>query len=246
VDEGLSLLSLLKQPGFEAALVTTFNVYLPFFEEVVHRRLLSAGCRHIVLAADAHQLGEAMCDPYQVPHLAGRSYVLAPMTARGAFHPKILMLLGPKTGRLFVGSHNVTVSGLGLNAEVTNQIELDDPKDRQGAQNFRDAIQFVLAWSADQPVEIQEAIRSMSDFAPWLRGPVIAEGPDQFLGSQPDGPSLWERLRPLLPTEIERVSLVGPFFDSKLQFLRQLLRDTGARELFVGVDPDRGLGARCR
>ena len=68
----LSLLDELRKGGYEASLITTFNAYLPFYEEVVLRRLVNAGVRHNVLLMDAQQYGVSL--HHHPPRLAGRQY----------------------------------------------------------------------------------------------------------------------------------------------------------------------------
>ena len=46
---------------------------------------------------------------------------LVPVHLRGAFHPKLIVALGKSKGALFVGSHNTTLAGFGLNDEITNE-----------------------------------------------------------------------------------------------------------------------------
>ena len=59
-------------------------------------------------------------DPDEVLR-AGRDYTLVPVHMRGSFHPKLIVVLGKLKGALFVGSHNMTLAGFGLNDELTNQ-----------------------------------------------------------------------------------------------------------------------------
>ena len=72
--------------GYEASLIATFNAYLPFYEEVVLRRLVNAGVRHNVLLMDARQYSVSLQS--HPPRLAGRDYTLASVAVPGAFHPK--------------------------------------------------------------------------------------------------------------------------------------------------------------
>ena len=51
----LSLLDELRKGGYEASLIASFNSYLPFYEEVVLRRLVTSGVRHNVLLMDSQQ-----------------------------------------------------------------------------------------------------------------------------------------------------------------------------------------------
>ncbi len=220
---------------YEAAVVTTFNASLPFFEELVLRRLEVGGCSHVVLGMDAGQLAASLERPEERPARAGRDYTLAALSAPGgSFHPKLLLLVGSKGGRLFVGSHNATYSGLSDNREVTTSIEVDGPKDRAGARLLREALDFVLAWA---PAREGEALRAVRRFAPWIDGPAPATAPDTFFGSSPGGPSLWTQVQRHVPRRCRRVLLVGPFFDRELAFLRQLQKSVPDAEILIGVEP---------
>ena len=44
--DSISILDIVKRGGYEASLITSFNATLPFYEEVVLRRLVAAGARH--------------------------------------------------------------------------------------------------------------------------------------------------------------------------------------------------------
>ena len=83
----ISLHEVLKEGGFEASLITTFNAYLPFYEEIVLSRLRAAGSRHNVVLMDAAQCHAAYANDETRPRYAGREYTLVPMRSRGAFHP---------------------------------------------------------------------------------------------------------------------------------------------------------------
>jgi hypothetical protein len=220
---------------YEAAVITTFNASLPFFEELVLRRLEVGGCGHVVLGMDAGQLAASLERSEERPARAGRDYTLAALSAPGgSFHPKLLLLVGPKGGKLFVGSHNATYSGLSDNREVTTAIEVDGPKDRAGARLLHEALAFVLAWA---PVREGEALRAVRRFAPWIDGPAPAAAADTFVGSTPGGPSLWTRVLEHLPRPCRRVLLVGPFFDHEVAFLRQLQRSAPDAEILIGIEP---------
>ncbi|KAL5866434.1 hypothetical protein ACKVWM_011666 [Pyricularia oryzae] len=70
-NDDISLLAALKGAKFEASLVTTFNATLPFYEEVVLRRLQAADSRHNVVLMDAVQCARSWATPSLRPRLAG-------------------------------------------------------------------------------------------------------------------------------------------------------------------------------
>lgn len=223
---------------FEAALVSTFNLYFPFLEELVLRRLKSLGCSYIVTLADAGQVTAEISEPSRQPKMAGKRYALLPIPAAGVFHPKIGLFVGPKSARVIVGSHNLTMSGFGLNREVTNVIEVRDKKDREGAAAVQEVVEFSKAWAARSFPSLQKSLDDFSEFARPFQGPVPTESAATVVGSRPDGISLLDRVLPHLPETADRITVVGPFFDQKLEFLRQLHDRLEPTELFVAVEPD--------
>lgn len=236
--ERISLLDELRSGRFESSISTTYSVHFPFYETVVHRRLLGSGCLQQLVLADATQCAAALASADLRPLLAGNSYFLAPISAPGAFHPKVHVLLGKKNGKVLVGSHNLTFSGFGGNAELTNLVAIE-PRDRSGVAVARAALDAIRTWCADQPALIEECLKAAEDAAPWLRGPIPTEARELLLWSSPaKTPSLWDQLRAHVRGRCSRVTVIGPFFDRELTFLCRLLEDLGPAELIVGVDPD--------
>lgn len=92
MSEPISILDVIKRGGFEASLITTFNATLPFYEEVVLRKLVGAGCRHNVVLMDRSQCAISWASEATRPRLAGHAYTLLPIAAPGAFHPKLCIL----------------------------------------------------------------------------------------------------------------------------------------------------------
>lgn len=133
MSDEVSLLEVIKRGGYEASLITTFNATLPFYEEVLLRKLVAAGCRHNVVLMDRGQCAASWESQATRPRLAGHAYTLLPIGVSGAFHPKVCLLLGAKKASILVGSHNLTLSGLGFNREITNWIEVGGAKDGEGA-----------------------------------------------------------------------------------------------------------------
>ena len=236
--EAISMLQDLRKGKYEVSLVTTFNVYFPFYEDVLLRHFVSAGCRHNLLLMDARQCGAALQAASTRPRFAGNSYSLLPIRAAKAFHPKLLFLIGKSRGQLFVGSHNATLAGFSHNREITNRFELSGEKDRQALAAIQSAWEFIKAWANGLPGPLQSALTEIEEFAGWLKGQVPSDLDTGFIGAMPTGASLWERVKQRLPDGVKRVTVVGPYFDSDLQFLKRLSAEFAPAELIVGVDPN--------
>lgn len=236
----ISLFDEIEKGGFQTSLITTYNAYLPFYEEVILRKLISKGMHHNTVLMDKNQfLHSVKSSP---PRFAGTHYSLFPMHSPGAYHPKILFLAGKKKGVLLIGSHNLTLSGFGYNRELTNVIRYSESEpDEEALSIIRSTWFQVNEWFKSQsfPESLTDMIRKIEGFAPWLRGEIGDVGNDVFvLSSQANKQSLFKQLSENIDGEVNRVILTGAFFDSELKFLQEIRKILNPTEIFVGVDPD--------
>lgn len=247
----LSLFDEFKSRSYDASLIATYNALLPFYENVLLRRLAAKGCLHNVVMMDARQCGAVLADNGGRPTRAGRDYSLIPIRAEGAFHPKIILLVARSHGVLLVGSHNLTMSGFGLNGELTTRFEYSPDKNRSKdwatLATFQSAFRFLKDWAGSQPEEIQEMLDRFEQLAPWLRDLLPADAESYFIGSQRNGQPLWDMVRAKLPDRARQITVVGPFFDPDLAFLQQLNKEFAPKNLVIGLDPRRtGITRRAR
>ncbi|MBL0419733.1 hypothetical protein JI739_05155 [Ramlibacter sp. AW1] len=240
--EAVSILDIVKRGGYEASLITTFNATLPFYEEVVLRRLVAVGVRHNIVLMDAVQCAQSWASEASRPRLAGHAYTLVPMRMHGAFHPKICVLVGPKKAAVLIGSHNLTLSGFGYNHEVTNWIEVEGPKDAEGAAALTDTWALIEQWIEQQrpflPEQVVDTAKAFSNFLQPLTQRAPPAGHSGVLGQFRGSPTLWAQLIPQLPEETKRVAVIGAFFDSGCKFLRTLEAQWPLAEVVVAIDPE--------
>ena len=237
----VSLLDELRKGGFQASLITTFNAYLPFYEDVVLRRLVNAGVRHNSLLMDARQFNISL--EQHPPRCAGRSYTLAPIGVSGAFHPKLIFLVGKKKGLIIVGSHNMTLTGFGFNRELTNIIRITPTSDESGVsianQVWSELHHWIDTSSKDIPSRVLESILKLRDSAPWLStNASITDSNVQLLAGRAGGPTLWEQLRDLVRSPVKEIFLTGAFFDKNLDFLNRIQTDLQPNQIVVAIDPN--------
>jgi hypothetical protein len=233
LPERLSLYDEVRSRGYEASIIGTYNLNFHFYERVVLRRLQSSGCRHNIVLADGAQCAEALASGDFHPKLCGSAYTILPIHCASAFHPKFIMLLGRKKARLIVGSHNLTISGFGLNREIATTF--DAKPEEASALIARKVWGFVNAWTEGFPREIQQVISSTERISPWLTAFDEEDPQSPLLCSLPSGPSLWNQLRPLLPQKVRRIYIISPFFDSKLAFVRTLMNELNPKECLIAV-----------
>lgn len=241
----LSLLEIIgeRRKKYELSFITTFNAYLPFYEQIVFRQLKNAGCRANVLLMDERQFLNSITDTHNRPKLAGLDYTLIPVNNRGGvFHPKILLLVGKENGLLCVGSHNMTFSGFGKNREMTVCFELGANKDsKKDLFTFQKVWRSLRQWSATQPPELLAAFDLAEQRADWLTEKIepATKRDVSFFATAPssDGASLWEQTRCQIPDSIRRATLIAPFFDDNLAFLEKITGDLNPKEFIVGIEP---------
>jgi len=236
--EKISLFKELKKGGYESCVITTFNVYFPFYEEVLLRRMRSCGVQQNSVLIDAGMCQAAMDDAY--PLMAGRHYTLAPMNCKAAFHPKIVLLLGKKKGLLAVGSHNLTFSGYGFNAEVSNVIRYKNDSDKDTVALFWQAWIAIQTWLDDYGQNLSVSARQSIDTSiigvDWLK-PIDPdeESDTQLFFSSTSTAPLWEQVEPFVPANPRSCSVVGAFFDNKLRFLDRFIDDVVPDNCIVGI-----------
>ena len=88
-----------------------FTVNLPFLEKVAIRAARDLGAR-VTVVGDAAQ---SLYDPVDVRL---RSYITGWAACRGAFHPKLALLMGDHDIAAAIGSGNPTMAGWGHNDEL--------------------------------------------------------------------------------------------------------------------------------
>ena len=237
----LSLIDELRKGGYEGSLITTFNAYFPFYEEVVLRRLVNAGVRHNVLMMDAQQYTTSISN--HPPRLAGRRYTLLPVDVLGAFHPKLILLVGKNKALVAIGSHNMTLAGFGFNRELTNVVRIDGTNDSEGLAVATQVWDAIEGWSElasrHLPNHLVKMIQRIRDFAPTgfgLKGE--RSGEVRALAGEPGREPLWSQLRRSVRGRVTQVAITGAFFDNELRFLRRVHDDLQPARMVIGIDPE--------
>jgi hypothetical protein len=67
--------------------------------------------------AMAKEAGMSLEDP-RAAREAGRTYVAGLAHCDGAFHPKLMLIVGPERALVAIGSGNLTLAGWGFNTEL--------------------------------------------------------------------------------------------------------------------------------
>lgn len=111
--------------GFHTSIVTTFGVDFDAYENIAASRFRSAGSRNNMLVVDRRMLAFALSTDSNLPAEAGRQYSVSGASARGVFHPKLILQFGRSQGRLIIASANATATGFAGNLELVGIVECD-------------------------------------------------------------------------------------------------------------------------
>lgn len=217
------LTELSRSSGFDIALMTTFNFEIPFFERAILGPLLANNVRKISVFIDAEEFNRSLTDVNSSG--LGRKYVVNPVPMTGAFHPKIILLLGEKCARLFVGSANFTTTGLMTNNEVFNFIDYT-PQKPEYLDVINDAINFFLDMNSRSYGLDDRLIKDVKDYTYYHR--TAPNGHLRLLFNTRH--SFLEQLRDLLPANISSVRIAVPYYDNQLSAVQQF------REMFPDAD----------
>lgn len=221
------------------AVILTHNIDFVFVQAVIIPALRKCGSPSVTVFADADCAAEAY--GYQARVLAdlGRRYRVVPVAMRTGcrFHPKALLLAGPESATLLVGSGNLTFGGWRENGEVW--FRYDSGEDGTAAlAAFRAYLREVVE-RCPRPetlmAEVEEA------FDPGTRAwAVNMEEPGVLVGQVGRGEPMLERMVTVFGDGgVDELFVCAPYFDENAAALRTLQVRLGSPPTRVLVQSER-------
>lgn len=229
-----------SDPGFHTSIATTFCMDFDAYESLALSRLRSAGCTNNLVVMDAGMMSYALDTAPVLPEHAGRYYTLSGVSARGVFHPKLLLQLGRTTGRLVVGSANLTAPGLAGNLEVVGAIQ---GIDASGKAIIASAWRYLSQFLDSDDEAVGHQLEWMRRRTSWLfdadvaNEPVpLSEGGSALFVSDHGAAGVMEQFLSLVEGDVRRLVVVSPYWDEDLNTLRELSSRLNARETVALID----------
>lgn len=232
------LLQRLKVGSYENCAIVTYNADLFFFEQVVLPTLRSHGCNNNLILMDLKQYEASLLSAAHDLRSLGKSYSVWPVSATGAFHPKLIFQSGRRGGRLILGSGNLTVRGFSSNWELFSEIQRGGETDNDGL--FQQVWDFVRTVSEGVIGAPERQLRQFEETSHWLLE--TSEPPDwpRLMVARPEGPSIVAQLRDMVgDTIVRRLIVVAPFFDARLHGIRELVETFKPRQSWLVIQPDK-------
>lgn len=227
-----------RASGFHSAIMSTFSFDPIAFENVTLTNLKSSGCRNVAVLVDSRMLRQAIIDIGSPAH-AGIRYHLAPRALQACFHPKIVIQLGRETGRLLVGSSNLTSAGMISNLEAFTILE----KTAENAGLFSAALNYIDRHSHPSDKAMAQALRLAREMTPWLKSAEAVTTVDAENGTRigfftdTQSASIGEQfVSELADDTIRRLIVVSPFWDQDLTAVTKLREMLGRPTTFLIPD----------
>jgi len=234
----LDIVDLLARSRFDvrSSIVLTYSLDLPLYDGLIRRVLNRSGVWNQMVFCDfrcflkENQVHSG--DTY-----AGKHYSITPILQTGAFHPKVYMLLGPKHGRMLIGSGNATIGGLLKNAELFSLFDYDADVNAGPHSAFSQVFRFAEGLTLRASKTVRNQIKTAHQIAKWLDLPPIDDGRKVLIGG-PGHPKLFAQVVAQLKTKkVDDLVFCSSSFDRSLGAIRRLVSLSKSKPVCI-VQPD--------
>lgn len=222
-----------RDPGYPRAIALTYSFHPLFFERIILRDLWYGGTGDISIIADQGEVQDAITRYAGQFNFLGKKYLLSAANTRGAFHPKVLLRIGPKGAKLLLGTGNMTFAGWGGNKDLALDLALaaDNPESPAIVNNVLDHITPYLTTDS-----AREGLARIRDY-PWLIG---SEGnvDHTLLLTKPEQPLAEQLLKRWSGRRFSRMFAFTGSTDEKGAFIEWCHRQFGVDECVISVSPE--------
>ncbi len=204
-------------------LFLSFTLDLGFFEQAALSAAQALGAR-VTVVGDA---GVVRPDPRAVRR-AGRGYLAGLAAAQGSFHPKLLVIAGPATATVAVGSGNLTLAGWQDNHELWTVLRAGpdrSPGTLGGVAQWLDTLPSLVRFGQHVPEALGRTADLLRSFPTTEPGPTVVSpvfGP--VIDQLPEGP-------------VDELAVCCPFHDPGAVALGQLCERLQPARLVVAIQP---------
>ena len=230
-----NLVDTLSKGTFHNAFLCTFSFDARFFEDYCLEKLdcLNSNGNITVLTDRAIYNQIALLPADQRPKQVNLRYLLVPIDVAGCFHSKLFLLTSSRTGRLIVGSANLTRAGLTTNAELVNLFDFELDEQETFLPLFQDAYQFLLLIAKRWPSEaLISNLNELEQKTPWLTKASERAVHAPRLLHNLEKP-LWGQIVSEVPRPIDRLSILSRFFDESPAILDQAIAEIAPKKVTI-------------
>lgn len=203
---------IVKSYDYKIALFSSFNFEIGYFERAILNKLFDNGIRKVSLFIDSQEFEIALMnlDRSSLNIGLGKRYIVSPVDINGAFHPKMVLLLGEKKAKLIVASANIKTSGYEKNNEVFNITEYTNKKPEY-QDIIVEAIRYFMSLDSISYGLDSSLIKECSDFFYYSKN--RKNGERYFIGNI-DEPII-DQLKTIIVEDVKELRIAVPYFDNK-------------------------------
>ena len=220
--------------------ILTHNIDFVFVQSVVIPALRQCGSPAVTIFADADCAAQTYQHQARVLSGLGLRYRVVPVAMKTGFrfHPKAVLLSGPKTATLLIGSGNLTFGGWRENGEIWFRHDTD--ADGTGSfAGFRSYLNEIVELCAEPreavATEVEESFDSNT--RTWA---AAMDPPELVLGRAGRGGSMLEQMKGVFGAGgAEHLYVCAPYFDENAEAVQAMSQALGAASSTILVQSKR-------
>lgn len=216
---------------YSSCIITSYTFDFTFFEERVLPVLRTSHIKNVNVFVDGNYLDRTLEESSLNAFKHHRTYSLNPIYSKGVFHPKIMLLTGPKHGLLIIGSGNLTSSGISTNDEIWSAFHINS-LDSPNIPLFAEAWTYLEVLFKEVNGFNKQKIDWIYQRATWVNELAGIRNTNfinintdlsiAFLANTNEA-SIYNRLKKLLPKEkLLQLNIISPYFDENAQAVQSL------------------------
>jgi len=236
--------SAIKTEGFTGAIFLTYSLNLTFFEQILASTLDEAGCSNVLILADPDGYQQALEMGVKSINGVGLRYVCVPVQRKGQGiqHGKMLCMVGPKNGRLLIGSGNLTFQGYGRNLELYSLFNYSSTGSSTDQEPFCAAWDLIqkLVSEMELPEAARQQIVTIQEKVTWLKNNSSTSEKNVWHNHSR---SILDQLLDWRQTHgfvgpVKSIQAVSPYYDQHLLALKKIASDLSPNKLNIYLDPN--------
>lgn len=216
--------------NYHSCIMTSFSFDYVFFEQRLLPVFRANSIRNIIVLADGSSLDYANEQLIHGKAEKSLGYSICPVYHNYAFHPKVMLIAGEKEGLLFIGSGNLTNSGISTNDEIWSAFRfVDNEEDTKFI--FGSAWAYLKSFTQHLKATNLQKINWIEDYAPWIkelpvdsdRGTIEKHGLDIWFMRNKPGSPIFSQTATLIPAAaVQSITVVSPYYDEQGDLLEKL------------------------
>jgi len=226
----LDLLDQFDRAPSKIAFIATYEFNAQFFERRLLAKRTFGSAERVVVFMDQGRYHDLISAGLTVSGF-NRRYLVVPVD-RGTyvFHPKLYLALSDNRADAVIGSNNCTNAGTAYNIEICSAFSVSADKAEPSDGNARSVIrqvfdvlrEFAAGSGVFRGLIEKEFLVPAEKCVPWLDPKVVLPRGDVELVHSHQRP-LWAQLQKRLQElTVRKITILAPFFDSDLGFLKKL------------------------